>query len=69
MCIRYLELQMNSIEGDMAGVASTQTEEMDRLKEEETSMSTQQGDRQVEKKRKMSTVLYSIGFRFRSWIE
>lgn len=40
---RYLELQMSSIDGDMAGVASTQTEEMDRLREEETSLSNHQG--------------------------
>lgn len=33
--VKYLEIQMNSIDGDMAGVASTQTEEMVRLKEEE----------------------------------
>ena len=40
---RYLELQMSSIDGDMAGVASTQTEEMDRLREEETSLTNQPG--------------------------
>lgn len=40
---RYLEQQMSSIDGDMAGVASTQTEEMDRLKEEETCLSDQEG--------------------------
>lgn len=35
---------MNSIEGDMAGVASTQTEEMVRLQEEEeTCLSDQDG--------------------------
>jgi len=34
---------MSSIDGDMAGVASTQTEEMYRLREEETSLSNQQG--------------------------
>ena len=39
---------MNSIDGDMAGVVSTQTEEMDRLKEEEeTCLSEQEGSRSV----------------------
>jgi hypothetical protein len=34
---------MTSIDGDMAGVANTQTEEMVRLKEEETCLSDQEG--------------------------
>ncbi|EFX80681.1 hypothetical protein DAPPUDRAFT_318379 [Daphnia pulex] len=40
--VKYLELQMTSIDGDMAGVANTQTEEMVRLKEEETCLSDQE---------------------------
>lgn len=34
---------MTSLDGDMAGVANTQTEELVRLKEEETCLSDQEG--------------------------
>ncbi|XP_059350540.1 uncharacterized protein LOC130693334 isoform X2 [Daphnia carinata] len=45
--VKYLELQMTSIDGDMAGVANTQTEEMVRLKEEETCLSDQEENNSV----------------------
>lgn len=35
---------MTSLDGDMAGVVNTQTEEMVRLKEEETCLSDQEGN-------------------------
>lgn len=45
--VKYLELQMTSLDGDMAGVVNTQTEEMVRLKEEETCLSDQEENNSV----------------------